>query len=671
MAQKAEIRSNLPLKIQTTLRFFWGMGIVFLFLMLIIRILELKLVFDNHLLNFEISDVILGSLLEDVGWYLYFMGLLLMVHLVVSLFSPKLGRGLTLLIFVLTIIIHVALISYFLKTLLPLGSDVYAYSMDDLLATVQASGQLNFLTVFLGIVGAILLGLILSLGYRFIKLSLKSYLVVSGLTYVFIFFYVFFPITDTSSANENKSNVQVNKTHFLTQASFNYFMFDDNYYFDFYLRPSGNDLVVKKDYFDDIYPFLHRAEYPDVLSPYFDSLESKPDIVFILFESLGRAYSGRDAYLGSFTPFLDSLAESSLVWENAISSTGRTFGILPGTMAGLPFGKNGFLEFSPNYPHHETILSILKENGYELNFFIGADQNFDNEGSFLNYQEVDLIVDQQSYGPEYEKTPSESGFSWGYPDKAMFSNGLSKLPPSDESPQLRIFQTQTSHDPYIVPNPEIYQPKLRNYLSNELGFSDSKVSDYLSYENIYMTLLYADDAVRDFFHEYKKRPEFENTIFIITGDHRLPEIPMATRLDRFRVPLIIYSPKLKGPESFKGVVSHWEITPSILSFLEKQVNVTLPEELIWQGQVLDTATTFQSNIAMPLMRNKNQLLDYIHGEYFLSDGQLFIVTDGLNIDPIVDTQNLNRMTGEFEEFKNRNNYLIQTNKLLPEDLPEN
>lgn len=448
-------------------------------------------------------------------------------------------------------------------------------------------------------------------------------------------------------------------------------MFDDNYYFDFYLRPSGNDLVVKKDYFDDIYPFVHRAEYPDVLSPYFDSLESKPDIVFILFESLGRAYSGRDAYLGSFTPFLDSLAESSLVWENAISSTGRTFGILPGTMAGLPFGKNGFLEFSPNYPHHETILSILKENGYELNFFIGADQNFDNEGSFLNYQEVDLIVDQQSYGPEYEKTPSESGFSWGYPDKAMFSNGLSKLPPSDESPQLRIFQTQTSHDPYIVPNPEIYQPKLRNYLSNELGFSDSKVSDYLSYENIYMTLLYADDAVRDFFHEYRKRPEFENTIFIITGDHRLPEIPMATRLDRFRVPLIIYSPKLKGPESFKGVVSHWEITPSILSFLEKQVNVTLPEELIWQGQVLDTATTFQSNIAMPLMRNKNQLLDYIHGEYFLSDGQLFIVTDGLNIDPIVDTQNLNRMTGEFEEFKNRNNYLIQTNKLLPEDLPEN
>jgi len=671
MAQKAEIRSNLPIKSQTVLSYFWGMGLVFLSLMLIIRILELKLVFSNHLLKFTLSEVVVESLIEDLGWYLYFIGLLLVFHLILSLFSINLGRWFSLFFFVAAIIIHLALLGYFIKTLLPLGSDVYGYSLDDLIATVQASGQLNFINIALGLITAVVIGFILSLGYRFIKLSLKTYLVITGITYIFIFFYVFFPIIDTSSANENKSNVQINKTHFLSQASFNYFMFDDNYYFDFYLRPSGNDLVVQKEYIDDIYPFFHTADYPDVLSPYFDSLESQPDIVFILFESLGRAYSGKGAYLGSFTPFLDSLAESSLIWENALSSTGRTFGILPGTMAGLPFGKNGFLDFSPNYPKHETLLSVLKNNGYELNFFIGSDQNFDNEGSFLAYQGVDLIIDQRSYGSEFEKTPSESGFSWGYPDKAMFTNGLNKLPISDNLPQLRIFQTQTSHDPYIVPNPEIYKPKLRSYLSNDLGFSEAKVNDYLSYENIYMTVMYADDAVRDFFNEYKKRPEFENTIFIITGDHRLPEIPMSSRLDRFHVPMIIYSPKLKGPESFKGIVSHWEITPTILSFLNKQVNLTLPKEVIWQGQVLDTAKNFQSRIAMPLMRNKNQLLDYIHGDFFLSDGQLFIVTEGLNIDPIVDTQNLNRMVGEFEEFKNKNNYLIQTLKLIPDDTQSN
>lgn len=667
MAQKAEIRSALPVKVHAVLRNFWGIATVFLFLMLIIRILELKLIFDNHTLNFGLQDVIIPSLFEDIGWYFYFIGLILVFHLLFSIISIPLAKWVSLILFVLAVILQIGLVSYFMKTLLPLGSDVFGYSWKDLEQTVRASVDLSFPVILGGVLGAILLGAILYLGIRFINLPLKAYLTISGITYLFIIAYTFFPIVDTSTASENESNVEINKTHFIGQATFNYLMFDDNYYFDFYLRPSGNDLLVKKEFTDDSYPFLHQARYPDVLSPFFDSLSRKPDIVFILVESLGRGYSGEGAYLGSFTPFLDSLAESSLVWENAISSTGRTFGLLPGVFGGLPFGQNGFLDFAPDYPNHESLLSVLKDNDYEVDFFIGSDKNFDNEGSFLEYQNTDQIVDMREYSSEFEKTPSTTGFSWGYPDKAMFQNGLQKLPPSDSLPQVRIFQTQTSHDPYIVPQPEVYKPKLRNHLSNVLGLSSDEVEDYLSYEDIYMTILYADDAIKEFIQEYKKRPEFENTIFIITGDHRLPEIPMASRLDRFWVPLIVYSPMLNRPESFKGVTSHFEITPSLLSFLQNQVGISLPEETIWQGQVMDTSQVFQSNIAMPLMRNKNQLLDYIHGEYFLSQDQLFLVTDGLNIDPISDTQNLNRMVGEFEEFKNKNNYVIQTKKLLPEN----
>jgi uncharacterized sulfatase len=186
-----------------------------------------------------------------------------------------------------------------------------------------------------------------------------------------------------------------------------------------------------------------------------------------------------------------------------------------------------------------------------------------------------------------------------------------------------------------------------------------------------MTVLYADDAIKLFFEQYKNRPEFANTIFVITGDHRLPEVPMASRLDRFHVPLMIYSPLLKRRDYFQGVASHYEITPSLLALLEKQAGITLPEEVIWQGQVLDTARTFQSLIAMPLMRNKNQLVDYIHGEFFLSDGQVFRVSEGLNIDPVEDPDVLNRLTGEFEEFKNKNSYMVQTRKLLPPPLTAN
>ncbi len=57
MAQKAEIRSTLPLRIQTILRNFWGMSLIFIGLMILIRGVELHLVFENHVLDFTAKDV--------------------------------------------------------------------------------------------------------------------------------------------------------------------------------------------------------------------------------------------------------------------------------------------------------------------------------------------------------------------------------------------------------------------------------------------------------------------------------------------------------------------------------------------------------------------------------------------------------------------------------------
>jgi uncharacterized sulfatase len=641
------------------------MALVFILLMSLFRVIEIWLIFNTHVLDFTPKEILDSSFLQDLEWYLYFLGLMFILHLMISLVSVKIARILLQVVLMVMLIAHLGLIFYFLKTLLPLGNDLFAYSRNDLYLTISASGQLNTLNLVLGVVFAAFILLLLYLGFRFFRFSLKTFFVLTVMLYLGLLGVTFFPIEVSQGANETRKNVEINKSSYLSQEAFDYWMYGGEFYFDFYLRGTNDDLLVKKEFTNDEYPFLHKNDYPDVLSPFFDSLVQAPDIVFIFVESLGKAYSGKDAYLGSFTPFLDSLEQHSLVWTNALSSTGRTFGLLPGVFGGIPFGEKGFLELYQEFPYHHTLLSILRDNGYEVRYFIGADKKFDHVVDFLEYQRPVQLEDESSFLPGFQKAPSKNGFSWGYSDKELFINGLQKLPTTTNAPQVRIFQTQTSHDPYIVPERSFYQQKLRSHLSNTLGLNANQIREYLAYEDIYMTVLYADDAVRLFFEEYKKRPEFANTIFVITGDHRLPEVPMASRLDRFHVPLLIYSPLLNRRDYFKGVASHYEITPSLLALLEKQANVTLPEEVIWQGQVLDTARTFQSLIAMPLMRNKNQLVDYIHGEFFLSDGQVFLVTDGMNIDPIDDPDALNRLTGEFEEFKTKNSYMVQTRKLLP------
>lgn len=670
MAQKAEIRSTLPSHVQKILRNFWGMSLIFIGLMILFRIAEIYLVFQSHVLSFSKIDVLNLGLFQDLVWLIYFLGLVFIIYIIFSIVSTLFSRLLLQIILTTFLTIHLALVFYFMKTLVPLGKDLFAYSQADLEIVISASGQLNLLN---GIFAVIFIGFVvylLYLGTRQIQFGLKTYIILSLCLFLGVLIIFLVPTVNSLEADETKRNISLNKSKYLTEETFDHLMYGGEFYFDFYLRSTKDDLLVRKVFTNDEYPFLHKNDYPDVLSPFFDSLTQAPDFVFIFVESLGKAYSGKDAYLGSFTPFLDSLEQHSLVWTNALASTGRTFGLLPGVFGGLPFGEKGFLELYEEYPNHHSLLSILRENGYESRFFIGTDVNFDHESDFLIYQEPVQIEDQNSFPPGLEKAPSNSGFSWGYTDKDLFKMGLEKFPDERNAPQLRIFQTITSHDPYLVPEREVYQQKVRDHLSNYLNLSQAKITEYLSYEDIYMTVLYADDAVKLFIDEYKKRPEFSNTIFIITGDHRLPEIPMSSRLDRFHVPLIIYSPLLERNNYFKGVVSHYEITPSILAMLENQNLVTLPEEVIWQGQVLDTARTFQSLIAMPLMRNKNQLVDYIHGEFFLSDGQVFIVTDGLNIDPIDDTEVFNRLNGEFEEFKNKNSYMVQTRKLLPAQNPQ-
>jgi phosphoglycerol transferase MdoB-like AlkP superfamily enzyme len=665
MAQKAEIRSTLPLRTQTVFRNFWGMSMVFIFLVCLLRIAETVLVFRSHTLSFSVWKTFGIGLAFDLAWMLYVLGLLFISYMFLSLLSAKFAKILLQLTLTVFLLVQLGLVFYFITTLVPLGKDLFAYSYADLSRTVSASGMLNTRNIIFAVVFIVVVVGLLQLGTRLLNFSVKTFVTITSIHFAGLLTIALLPPPDKQDSNETELNVKLNKSRFLAEQSFEHFMYGGEFYFDFYLRGTNDDLLVKKKFTDDEYPFLHENDYPDVLSPFFDSLDVAPDIVFLLMESFGGAYSGKDAYLGSFTPFLDSLAQHSLVWTNAISSTGRTFGLLPGVFGGLPFGEKGFLELYQEFPYHNSLLSVLRDNGYESRFFIGSDANFDNEAVFLNYQGIVQLEEEKKFPSTFSKAPSIAGFSWGYADKDVFIHGINTLPAAVTAPQLRIFQTLTSHDPYLVPEREYYKQKIQDHLSNRLRLSTAKIQEYMAYENIYMTILYADDALKLFFEKYQQRPEFANTIFVITGDHRLPEIPMTSRLDRFHVPLLIYSPLLKRTEYFKGVSSHYEITPSLLAFLEKQNLVSLPEEVIWQGQVLDTAQTFQSHIAMPLMRNKNQLMEYIHGEYLLSDGQVFLISDGLNIEPVDDGRILNKLNGEFEEFKNKNRYMVQTRKLMP------
>ena len=66
----------------------------------------------------------------------------------------------------------------------------------------------------------------------------------------------------------------------------------------------------------------------------------------------------------------------------------------------------------------------------------------------------------------------------------------------------------------------------------------------------------------------------------------MPEIPISSQIDRFHVPLVIYSPLLKKGKKFSSVVSHFDITPSLLSFLQHNYDIKQPSVSAWIGHGL-------------------------------------------------------------------------------------
>lgn len=584
--------------------------------------------------NFEIQ-LFAYKLVND-----FFTGILIgllffPLYLALKYIKPSLGIIVIKILFSIIVIIQLGLIGYSLTTHINLGADLLGYSLSDMYTTVTASLSITFLMflpfIVLPIVYFGLIKLFKLFGH---KINTKILLVV-----VFLFGSLTFLIASSHKpASQNKLNFLLSD---IIRAQN-----------DKSLASEGN-ITFKKEF-----PLEKASENTkDVLAPFFNIHKESPNVVFIIMEGLGSDFTDDGEYKG-FTPYLDSLTSKSLYWENFVSNAGRTFGALPSLMGSLPFGENGFMELNP-LPKHNSLISILKSNGYTTTYYCGDESTFDRKSNFLEYNGIDKIIDINKFGPGYVKTKENAGgFSWGYPDAEIYRKTLSELK-DNKQPRLDIIMTLTNHEPFDFPPKKVYLEKVEGILKTKSYFEKNKMSEY---KDIFACLLYTDNSIKSFMEAYSKRPDYANTIFVITGDHRLIPVPQKDNLSRFHVPLYIYSPMLKKTAKFKSISSHCDVTPSLVSFLMNNYKFKKLQKTTWIGQGLDTVREFRNIHNIPLMRYKGSINDYIYKDYFYSDGSLFKIDENFNISE-TDNDMMETITGSFNDFKKLNVYLTTKNKI--------
>jgi uncharacterized sulfatase len=617
-----------------------------------LRIFELIFIFFNSGNQIGlITDELLGLVFD----FSFSGTILLIFYPIYSFISKKIGeKSLYFFVFISSLfsLLHLLILSYFLYQLQPLDSFLYKYSLKDVLFTINTSG-LNIKFILISIFIFFLVQFLIFHWFKKWKLneSFLTNLFKVNYTAPVIFIIFFF--------TKPESIFLINKSLFFAEKSIEYYLnksqkkekLKNSELIEF------SELFIHNSLKNKEFPLLKKANEENKLGEYFEKFDQKPNLVFLIVEGLNDDFlHNKDIPL---MPFLSGLKDSSLYWKKCFTLGERSFAAVPSLMGSLPYGEIGFT-LQENFPQHLSLVSILKSNDYQTTFFYGQPAWFHNKFNFFKYNFCDEVYDNSNFAKKYKKIiVGKEKYFWGYDDKSLFSNAHEIMAKRAYEKRFDVYFTGSMHSPFITSEDKIYE---KSFLSKvEKIKSESAKSHYITYKRFYKSIPFTDDAFKDFFKKYSQRKDFQNTIFVITGDHPMTEIPPKNLLKRFHVPLIIYSPKLKKSKQFSNIVSHLDVYESILPLL-KEYGVKTPTISCALGGNL--FTPIKKGIVF--MNGNRELIDYYSKGYYINGKDLYRVKNNFELVKIDDGKRFNKMLHELNLFRKTNDYLCKKNKIIPE-----
>ena len=283
---------------------------------------------------------------------------------------------------------------------------------------------------------------------------------------------------------------------------------------------------------------------------YKNDQKARPNIVLFITESYGREYMGAfnqnssiPNYV-SYTPFLDSLASKSLVFDNAFANGRKSIHGMSSVLAGIPSFKDAFTSSPYAKQKIESVVSALNSEGYDTSFFHGAPNG---SMGFLGFSNI-LGFDHYYGKTEFDNDALFDGF-WGIWDDPFFQFMKEELD-DKQTPFFSTIFTVTSHEPYIIPDEYVGQfPKGNLPMHQCVG--------------------YTDFAFKQFFESAKMEPWFDNTIFIITADHtnQVDYKEYLKPINRYAIPIMIYSSDEKYIGLNSDLAQQIDIYPTILNMI--------------------------------------------------------------------------------------------------------
>ncbi|MCQ4295567.1 LTA synthase family protein [Pseudomonas stutzeri] len=250
------------------------------------------------------------------------------------------------------------------------------------------------------------------------------------------------------------------------------------------------------------------------------------NVVVILMESFAGRYVGALGSSDGITPYFDSLARDGLLFSRFFANGTHTHQGMFASMACFP-NLPGFeyLMQSPEGGHRFSGLpQLLGKRAFNDLYVYNGDFAWDNQAGFFGNQGMTRFVGRNDYVDPVVADPT-----WGVSDQDMFDRAVVELNQLNSGePFYALLQTLSNHTPYALPEQLPVEP----------------VQGHGSMDQHLTAMRYSDWALGQFFEKARKQPWYDETLFVVLGDHGFGAREQLTEMDlfRFHVPMLLIAP---------------------------------------------------------------------------------------------------------------------------------
>ena len=281
------------------------------------------------------------------------------------------------------------------------------------------------------------------------------------------------------------------------------------------------------------------------------------NVVVILMESFAGRYVGALGSRDDITPNFDRLAAEGLLFERFFANGTHTHQGMFASMACFP-NLPGF-EYLMQSPEGGNRFSglpqLLSARAFNDVYVYNGDFAWDNQLGFFGNQGMTRFVGRNDYIDPVVADPT-----WGVSDQDMFDRAVQELGAlAPDEPFYALLQTLSNHTPYALPDP-LPVPAVSGHGSQDAHLTAMRYSDW---------------ALGRFFEQAKRQPWYQDTLFVVVGDHGFGAPEQLTEMDlfRFHVPLLLIAPGVTEQFGSRREVvgTQVDVVPTIMGRLGGEV----------------------------------------------------------------------------------------------------